>query len=344
MAGIQTTGGLYTEEIRERVIRNICQVFYCDSGDVEDLEPVQAGMTNIVLSFRHNGGRFVYRHPGLGSEILVDRGRETVMQKVVEDAGIDTTLVAMDVDEGWKIARYVEHYDFDYHNLNDMVRGVMLLRRLHEAPCHVRWNFDVIRKAEGIKAQTDPVAYGRFEGFEELRERIYRLYHLSKTDGIRLCNTHGDARDVNFLVNKDEIYLSDWEYGGYGDPGFDLGSYIAGGEHTEEDVDRILFTYYRHAPSSVQRRHFYAYVAISGWFYMHWSMLKESKGQDPEPHKSRWFRYARDYSLTALAMYEEQGVDVVSFPGYEGDLIMEDTHVGASAAPAVGGSGAPGRK
>lgn len=305
MNSIQTTGGVFTPEINKMVLENICTVFQCDESSISCLTPVQAGMTNIVLSFRYNGGKFIYRHPGLGSDALVDRGRETIMQKVVEDVGIDTTLVAMDVDEGWKIARYIEHYDFDYHNLNDMVRAIMLLRRLHEAPCRVRWNFDVIKKAEEIKEKIAPEKYGNFEDFEGIKQRCYRLYALAQTDGINKCNVHGDARDVNFLINKDEIYLIDWEYGGYGDPGFDLGSYICGGDHTIEDIDRILFTYYRHNPTPMQKRHFYAYIALTGWFYMHWTMLKESKGQKVGVNKDLWYHYAKDFSKIALKMYEE---------------------------------------
>lgn len=303
MGSIQTTGGVFTDTIRKKIIKNICSVFHCREEDIEELVPVQAGMTNIVLSFRVNGGKYIYRHPGLGSDALVDRGRETIMQKVVEDVGIDTTLVAMDVDSGWRIARYIEHRNFDYHNLNDMVRGVMLLRTLHEAPCRVRWNFDVIEKAEGIRDQIAPEKYGNFEQFEEIRDRCYRLYELAKTDGIRQCNVHGDARDVNFLINKEEIYLIDWEYGGYGDPGFDLGSYICGGDHSIEDIDRILFTYYRRKPTPVQKRHFYAYIALTGWFYLHWTMLKESKGQMVGVNKDLWYHYAKDFSVMALEMY-----------------------------------------
>ena len=303
MGSIQTTGGVFTDTIRKKIIKNICSVFHCREEDIEELVPVQEGMTNIVLSFRVNGGKYIYRHPGLGSDALVDRGRETIMQKVVEDVGIDTTLVAMDVDSGWRIARYIEHRDFDYHNLNDMVRGVMLLRTLHEAPCRVRWNFDVIEKAEGIRDQIAPEKYGNFEQFEEIRDRCYRLYELAKTDGIRQCNVHGDARDVNFLINKEEIYLIDWEYGGYGDPGFDLGSYICGGDHSIEDIDRILFTYYRRKPTPVQKRHFYAYIALTGWFYLHWTMLKESKGQMVGVNKDLWYHYAKDFSVMALEMY-----------------------------------------
>ncbi len=307
MADIQTTGGLFTDESRKVILNNICRVFSCKEEDIEELVPVQAGLTNVVLSFRLNGGKYVYRHPGLGSEILVERGRETIMQKIVEDAGIDTTLIAMDVDEGWRIGRFIEHWDFEYKNLNDMVRAIMLFRRLHAAPCHVRWNFDVIKKAEGIRDKIPPEKYGHFPDFQAVRERIYRLAELAERDGIKKCNIHGDARDVNFLINKEEIHLIDWEYGGYGDPGFDIGTYVCGGQHTLAEIDSILFTYYRHKPTEVQKRHFYAYIAISGWFFMHWAMLKLSKGQGVGPLKEQWYHFAKNLSIVALPMY---GVEV----------------------------------
>ncbi len=306
MQEIQTTGGLFTKECRDTVVVNICQVFDCKENDIEELQPVQAGLTNVVLSFRLKGGKYVYRHPGLGSDILVERGRETIMQKIVEDAEIDTTLIAMDVDDGWRIGRFIEHRDFDYKNLNDMVRAIMLFRRLHSAPCHVRWNFDVIKKAEGLKEKIAADKYGRFPDFDKVRDRIYKLAELSIEDGIKKCYIHGDARDVNFLINDEEIHLIDWEYGGYGDPGFDIGTYICGGKHTLYEIDRILFTYYSHKPSDKQKRHFYAYIAISGWFFMHWAMLKLSKGQGVGPLKEQWYHFAKNMSLIALPMYGEK--------------------------------------
>jgi len=303
MTNIQTTGGIFTVEDRKIVIKNICMVFFCKEENIEELLPVQAGLTNIILSFKLNGGKYIYRHPGLGSDALVDRGRETIMQKVVEDVGVDTTLVAMDVDDGWRISRYIEHYKFDYHNLNDMVRAIMLFRKLHEAPCRVRWNFDVIKK-ELIRDQIDPDEYGNFSDFKYIKDRCYQLYELAKTDGIKYCNIHGDARDENFLINKDEIYLIDWEYAGYGDPGFDIGSYVCGGEHSINDIDRILFTYYRHKPTYIQKRHFYAYIALTGYFYLHWTMLKQSKGQKVGILKDLWYKYAKEFSIIALDMYK----------------------------------------
>lgn len=306
MAPIQTTGGLYTEEIRQTILANICQVFDCEPEDIYELVPVQAGLTNIVLSFKHQGGKFIYRHPGLGSDALVNRGREAIMQAIVGDAGIDDTLVAMDVENGWRIGRYIESRKFNYHDLNDMVRGVMLLRALHEAPCRVRWNYDVIERAENIKTQIPEEDYGNFPEFAEITVRVYKLDELTRKDSIKRCNVHGDARDDNFLINKDEIHLIDWEYAGYSDPGFDLGSYICGGDHSMEDIDRILFTYFRHEPTLEQKRHFYAYIAITGWFYLHWVMLKESKGQKVGILKELWYGYAKKFSSLALELFEEE--------------------------------------
>ena len=97
MNNIQTTGGVFTEEMRKIVYENIIRVFACNEDEIEDLTPVQAWMTNIVLSFKLKGGKYIYWHPGLGSDALVERGRETIMQKVVSDIGIDYDNIVTEV-------------------------------------------------------------------------------------------------------------------------------------------------------------------------------------------------------------------------------------------------------
>ena len=65
----------------------ISDVFECDQSDITELEPLQKGLSNSVLSFKTGGGKFVFRYPGLGSEILIDRGRESIVQKMIEEIG-----------------------------------------------------------------------------------------------------------------------------------------------------------------------------------------------------------------------------------------------------------------
>ncbi len=305
---IQTTGGVIHQEDLEYIYQTICEVFNCNKEQIMNLQPIQRGLSNSVLTFELNGGKYVYRFPGLGSEILIDRGRESMIQSQANDARVDTTLVAMSVSKGWKIARYINNRGFDYKNVSDLVRGIRLLHKLHNAPVRVRWEFDVKAKWESIKDMTPSDKYGEnfieFPEFNNIKDRIYHLYELAKTDGVRKCITQGDSRDENFLINDSEIYLTDWEYAGYGDPGFDVGTYICGGDHSKEEVDRILFVYFGHEPSIIEKRHFYAWIAISGFFYMHWTMFKEASGQKIGYLKPLWYRFANEYSKLALEMYK----------------------------------------
>ena len=62
MNNIQTIGGVFTEEMRKIVYENIIRVFACNEDDIEELIPVQAGMTNIVLSFKLKGGKYCQRN------------------------------------------------------------------------------------------------------------------------------------------------------------------------------------------------------------------------------------------------------------------------------------------
>lgn len=304
---IQTTGGIIYPKDMDFITQCICDVFCCEPSSITDMQPLQKGLSNSVLSFRFNGGKYVFRFPGSDSELLIDRGRESIVQKMIEDVGVDTTLVAMSARHGWRLSRFVQTRPFRYHDINDMVRGIILIRKLHTIKPKVRWEFDVREKWESIRDMTPADKYGenypQFPEFSEIRERIYTLYDLARTDGIRKCLTHGDCRDENFLINDKEIHLIDWEYAGYGDPGFDIGSYVCGGDHSEEEVDRILFTYFGHKPSVKEQRHFYAYIAITGFFYMHWTMYKESQGQIIGYLKPLWYHFAKEYSKKALPLY-----------------------------------------
>lgn len=304
---IQTTGGVLHPSDIEYITNTICDVFGCNKAQISELHPLQKGLSNSVLSFKLNGGKYVFRYPGLGSEILIDRGRESIIQKQIEDAGVDTTLVSMSVKNGWRISRFIPSRRFDYHDVNDMVRGIILLRKLHRVIPKVRWEFDLKEKWESIRDMTPADKYGEnfaeFADFTTIRDRVYKLYELAKTDGIRNCLTHGDCRDENFLINDKEIHLIDWEYAGFGDPGFDIGTYVCGGNHSDSEVDRIIFTYFGRRPSEIEKRHFYAYIAISGFFYMHWTMFKESKGQVIGYLKPLWYHFAKEYSMKAMELY-----------------------------------------
>ena len=51
MDKIQTTGGILTSKDIEFITNSICDVFRCNKTQISELEPLQKGLTNSVLSF-----------------------------------------------------------------------------------------------------------------------------------------------------------------------------------------------------------------------------------------------------------------------------------------------------
>ena len=47
------------------------------------------------------------------------------------------------------------------------------------------------------------------------------------------------------------------------------------------------------------------FSSITGFFYMHWTMYKESQGQIIGYLKPQWYHFAKEYSKKALPLYNE---------------------------------------
>lgn len=67
---IQTTGGTLYQQDLDLIYQTICDVFHCSTDQIVDLQPLQRGLSNSVLTFELNGGKYVFRFPGLGYSSL----------------------------------------------------------------------------------------------------------------------------------------------------------------------------------------------------------------------------------------------------------------------------------
>lgn len=71
---IQTTGGVLHPNDIEFINNCICEVFNSNPAQIIELQPFQKGLSNSVLSFKSNGGKYVFRYPVLDSEVSTDFG------------------------------------------------------------------------------------------------------------------------------------------------------------------------------------------------------------------------------------------------------------------------------
>lgn len=60
---------------------NICTTLSCERSQIESVDPIKQGLTNLSFFFSVNGEGYVYRHPGPGTNKLINRKAEAFALK-----------------------------------------------------------------------------------------------------------------------------------------------------------------------------------------------------------------------------------------------------------------------
>ena len=97
----------FIENVDSEVFDHISEALGCRKTEISGFYPLKQGLTNLSCHFAVDGEEYVYRHPGVGTEEIVDRHAEAAGLRLAHELGLDTTFVADDDVRGWKISRFV---------------------------------------------------------------------------------------------------------------------------------------------------------------------------------------------------------------------------------------------
>lgn len=298
----------YLMNANSEIIDNICDTLDCIASDIMNIKPLKDGLTNTSFSFDCLGKKYVYRHPGVGTEKYIDRSSEAASMEVAAKLQIDRTFVAMSKDKGWKISEFITNARaLDYDNWDHVEKAMELLRRLHQSGEKTNHNFDLIAGIDDFKEKLQTSNRFEFDGLDELDQLIATLIEFLKKDKAKKVLCHGDSYSPNFLLNEqDEMSLIDWEYSGMGDPSGDIGTFICCSNYTLEQAERVLKIYSQGSLDTKTKRHYLAYVAVTSYHWFLWALFQESVGKPVGEFLYIWYRYTKQYGQLALSMYLEE--------------------------------------
>ena len=63
--------------VDSRIVDNICRVVGCERSAIAGVSPIKEGISNLSFLFTVDGEGFVYRHPGSGTNEVVNREAES---------------------------------------------------------------------------------------------------------------------------------------------------------------------------------------------------------------------------------------------------------------------------
>ncbi len=286
------------------IMNNICGVLKCEREELSDFALMNAGLTNSSFSFMCRGQKYVYRHCFPFSRNIVDRARESAVQRIISELGFDTTCIYLDPEKGWKLSRFVEHTSMNFNDENQLSIAIGIMRRVHEVSIDEGLRLDFRKEILNIHNLLNGISdsYATFQ--TELQETIYRLLDYVEGDEWPLCLTHDDINWGNFLVHDGIYDLIDWEYAGLNDKAYDVAKLVLKAEATGDEAHRIISKYYGRECTPEEERHILACGAIEDYYWLIWAIYLEQNGKNLQNDIYIWYRHARDYGKTALQMYE----------------------------------------
>ena len=295
----------YLMNSNSEIIDNICKTLNCDASDIVHIKPLKDGLTNTSFSFDCLGKKYVYRHPGRGTEKYINRSSEAASMEIAAKLQIDRTFVAMDKNEGWKISEFIPNArPLDYDNWDHVEKAMELLRKLHQSGEKTTHNFDLFVGIDDFREKLKASNRFEFDGLDELDKNISTIREFLKQDDTERVLCHGDSYSPNFLLSEqEEMSLIDWEYSGMGDPAGDLGTFIGCSNYTVEQAEKVLEIYLQEVPDTKTKRHYLAYVAVTAYYWFLWALFQESVGKPVGEFLYTWYRFTRQYGQLSLELY-----------------------------------------
>lgn len=307
LAELESFDPEFISNVDSAIFDNIVSVLGCRREEIRDFYPLKQGITNLSCHFTTDGGEWVYRHPGVGTELLINRRDEVAALKVAHEIGVDDTFVFEDPRRGWKISRFVPNsHQPNPHDPAQAGRMMRMARLVHTSGAAVENRFDFgdeARRYASLLRRRGPID---IPGYDEMAEKVARLEGCVRADGALTCLCHNDFFALNFLVDADDkYYLIDWEYAGMGDYANDFGTFAVCDQLDEGEMRTALEAYFGRTPTEQEWRHNLAHVALAGWCWYLWALLKEAEGDNVGKWLYIYYNGTSNYLDKALALYGE---------------------------------------
>ena len=259
-------------------IKDYLRQLDCWSGEVQ-IEPLVGGLCNKSFVVTDNDDKAVAR---IGTDILVHNITQTAVQTSMRSAAeIGVTPKLRYSESNLAIVDFlpggcIKPEDI-IDNEENCTKIVELLKRLHQGSVAVHgpltyfWPFQVVRQYIQIGTEKNSRLLSEFPRIIDITDRLE-----ASIEPFQAVFTHNDTVPQNFMFDQERnIWLIDWDYGGYGHPVFDLVGVGCNSDANEQTEQFLYETYFGGEISNSLAKQINAFKLILNLREYMWGMVQE---------------------------------------------------------------------
>jgi CTP:phosphocholine cytidylyltransferase-like protein/thiamine kinase-like enzyme len=279
-----------------KVFENICNTLNCEISDIGDIEIIKKGLNNRSFKFSCKGENYVYRHPGINASGIIDRKKEATALNIAKKLGVDSTLIYVNEEEGWKISSLVDiTEEFDFSNDDHVKLLANSLKTLHSSNIQLDFTFDYYEESNKLIEYIRRIDSTTYNTLSALRNKVMPIVEYLKDNKWQQSICHNDIYEPNLLISRDGLELIDWEFAGNSDIGYDICKLFTMHNPQLKDVDKWLIYYYGRETTMEEKLHLFACASIIYYYWFVWSVYESKRAGQASNYVMGWFDRMNHY-------------------------------------------------
>ena len=247
-------------------------------GKLIKVNLINSGITNINFKINVDKRVFFLSMPDSNSELLnIDYRNKYYNNKICGDIKISPRVAHFIESDNLLVTEFIKSKTTSltkFQSSKEIKQLVKKIKLLHNAKPFLR-NFNMLSQISYykniLKEEHLPKELFKYvNNIETLKQKLY----LTK-DNLVPC--HNDLIAENIIKKDNQIYIVDFDYSGNNDPCFELGNLSVEMEYDDEQINKLVRSYYGEINENIiSRVNLQGVVSDIGWSLWSYVQVKNS--------------------------------------------------------------------
>ena len=248
------------------------------NGKLIKVNPINSGITNINFEVTIGKKLYFLSMPYSNSELLnIDYGNKYYNNKICGEINISPRVIHFIESENLLVTEFIKLKCSSleiFQSSKEIEQLVKNIKLLHNANPFLR-NFNMLSQISYYKNILKKDAFPKklFKYVNNIKTLKQKLYLPND----KLVPCHNDLLAENIINKDNQIFIVDFDYSGNNDPCFELGNLSVEMEYDDEQINKLVRSYYGEINENIiSRVNLQGVVSDIGWSLWSYVQVKNS--------------------------------------------------------------------